>query len=116
MSLFRFTCIYIYYNSLFLFFFKVILYKKFQFKAGNEFCSVIFNLQGEVMPIGGVKEKILAAKRNKIPHVILPEKNKNDLVGMESIADGIQVVWVKHAAEVLQRVLMGEKKKAVEVV
>ena len=43
------------------------------------------NLRGEVMPIGGVKEKILAAKRNKVDHVILPFKNKNDLTGIEDI-------------------------------
>ena len=64
------------------------------------------NLRGEVMPIGGVKEKILAAKRNKISHIILPCKNKNDLVGMEDITAGIDIIWVKHANEVLEQVLM----------
>ncbi len=64
------------------------------------------NLQGEVMPIGGVKEKILAAKRNNVPHVILPLKNKNDLVGNEDVIQGIEVVWVSHADEVLDRVLL----------
>ena len=37
------------------------------------------NLSGEVMPIGGIKEKILAAKRNKVSHIILPLKNKHEL-------------------------------------
>jgi ATP-dependent Lon protease len=65
------------------------------------------NLRGEVMPIGGVKEKILAAKRNKVPHVILPFKNKNDLVGIiEEVSLGIDIVWVNHADEVIKRVLM----------
>ncbi len=64
------------------------------------------NLRGNVMPIGGVKEKILAAKRNKMAHVILPAQNKNDIVGSESIMDGIDVIWVKHANEVLNRVLL----------
>jgi ATP-dependent Lon protease len=69
------------------------------------------NLRGNVMPIGGVKEKILAAKRNLVPHVILPQKNKNDLVGSEDIMEGINVIWVSHADEVLSRVLMPMEKK-----
>lgn len=64
------------------------------------------NLCGEVMPIGGVKEKILAAKRNKISHVILPDKNKYDMVGIEDIATDINLIWVHHAHEVLNQVLM----------
>lgn len=63
------------------------------------------NLRGEVMPIGGVKEKILAAKRNKMSHVILPLQNKNDLIGIEDVAKDINVVWVDHANDVIQRVL-----------
>ncbi len=64
------------------------------------------NLRGEVMPIGGAKEKILAAKRNKIKTVILPAKNKKDLVGLEEVTKDIDVIWVDHADEVLHRVLI----------
>ena len=64
------------------------------------------NLRGEVMPIGGVKEKILAAKRNKMHHVILPYKNQHDLVGIEEIANDIEVIWVNHANEVIEQVLL----------
>ncbi len=69
------------------------------------------NLRGEVMPIGGVKEKILAAKRNKVDHIILPYKNKNDLTGIEEIAQDIKVIWVHHANEVIQHVLLPAEDK-----
>ncbi len=64
------------------------------------------NLQGEVMPIGGVKEKILAAKRNNMSHIILPHKNKNDLIGLEDVSNDIEIILVEHANDVLHRVLM----------
>ncbi|HZW61655.1 MAG TPA: endopeptidase La [Candidatus Babeliales bacterium] len=72
------------------------------------------NLRGDVMPIGGVKEKLLAAKRNKLSYIILPSQNKNDLIGMEDLAKDINVIWVKHADEVLNHVLMqpDQKKRA----
>jgi len=72
------------------------------------------DLSGEVMPIGGIKEKVLAAKRNKVSHIILPFKNKPDLMGMDDITDGIDVIWVHHANEVVDRVLLNsEKRKAI---
>ncbi len=64
------------------------------------------NLRGNVMPIGGVKEKILAAKRNHVSHVILPYKNKNDILGLEDLVKDITLIWVQHADEILERVLM----------
>lgn len=70
------------------------------------------NLRGNVMPIGGVKEKILAAKRNKVPHIILPQKNKSDLIGFEEITQDVNIIWVNHAQEVLDHVLMDTLKKA----
>jgi ATP-dependent Lon protease len=64
------------------------------------------NLRGMVMPIGGVKEKILAAKRNHIETVILPHQNRNDLIGDEEVINGINVMWVEEANEVLDQVLL----------
>ncbi len=64
------------------------------------------NLCGEVMPIGGVKEKILAAKRNNVDHVILPYKNRHDLTGIEDSIEGVKVILVSHADEVINHVLM----------
>jgi ATP-dependent Lon protease len=65
------------------------------------------NLRGKVMPIGGVKEKILAAKRNHIKTVILPMQNKSDLSGSdEDITKGIDIMWVEHADEVMEKILM----------
>lgn len=64
------------------------------------------NLHGEVMPIGGVKEKILAAKRNGIPRVIFPSKNKTDIAGLEDVVKDIEIIWVNHADEVLRHVLL----------
>lgn len=69
------------------------------------------NLRGEIMPIGGIKEKILAAKRNKVPHVILPLKNKHDLIGIEDITKDIDVIWVNHANEVINQVLLEKENK-----
>lgn len=72
------------------------------------------NLRGEVMPIGGIKEKILAAKRNNVTHVILPKKNKGDLVGNEDVIKGINVIWVNHANEVINQVLLKKENKQKE--
>lgn len=64
------------------------------------------NLRGNVMPIGGVKEKLLAAKRNRINHVILPHKNQNDLIGLEEIVKDMHLILVDHADEVIHHVLL----------
>ena len=64
------------------------------------------NLRGEVMPIGGVKEKVLAAKRNNLTTVILPEDNRNDWNSIKDIIEDMNIIWVRHADEVLEHVLM----------
>jgi ATP-dependent Lon protease len=68
------------------------------------------NLRGEVMPIGGVKEKILAAKRNNIPFVILPRKNSHNLAELDNMIDGIDIILVDHANDIMERLLMPEVK------
>lgn len=69
------------------------------------------NLSGAVTAIGGVKEKILAAKRNAVSHIILPHQNRHDIIGLEEIIKDIEVIWVSHANEVLNHVLMPVDKK-----
>jgi len=64
------------------------------------------NLRGEIMPIGGVKEKILAAKRNNIPYVILPRKNSHNLAELDTVTDGVDIILVDHANDVIDRLLM----------
>ena len=73
--------------------------------ASNYAMTGELNLRGDVMRIGGLKEKILAAKRNNLSCVIAPYKNKNDLHDAEEISEGIDIIWVNHANEVLEHVL-----------
>ena len=59
-------------------------------------------LRGAVLPVGGIKEKVLAASRSGIKHIILPERNKNDLEEIpEKIKDNLQFHLVKKMDEVL---------------
>ena len=63
-------------------------------------------LRGRVLPIGGLKEKILAAKQAGIKTVILPERNQKDLVEIPDDAkEGLEFVFVDHLPEVLNRAL-----------
>ncbi|MBI2344488.1 endopeptidase La [Candidatus Dependentiae bacterium] len=64
------------------------------------------NLRGEVMPIGGVKEKVLAAKQHNLSTVILPEDNRSELSAIEDLIQDMNIILVKHADEVLKHVLL----------
>jgi ATP-dependent Lon protease len=64
------------------------------------------NLQGNVLPIGGVKEKLLAAKQHGLSRVIFPKQNEKDIRGIGSLPDGIKVVFVDDVKEVLDHVLL----------
>jgi ATP-dependent Lon protease len=60
-------------------------------------------LRGRVLPIGGVREKVLAAHRAGLKTVILPEKNLKDLVDLPKTAKSeLKIIPVKHMDEVLQ--------------
>jgi ATP-dependent Lon protease len=63
-------------------------------------------LRGKVMPIGGVKEKVLAAKRAGIKTVILPEKNKNDLEDVpEDLRREMEFIFVDTIDQVIKHAL-----------
>lgn len=67
-------------------------------------------LRGKVMPIGGVKEKVLAAKRAGITTVILPEKNKNDLDDVpEELRKEMNFIFVDTIDQVIDSALDGKK-------
>ncbi|MBT9779984.1 endopeptidase La [Clostridium sp. MCC353] len=60
-------------------------------------------LRGRVLPIGGLKEKILAAKMAHIKKVLVPDKNRPDIAELsKEITKGLQIVYVKHMQEVIQ--------------
>ena len=68
-------------------------------------------LRGHVLAIGGLKEKLLAAHRARIPRVIIPEDNKKDLVEIpQNILNDLQIITVKTVDEVLKAALTKELK------
>jgi len=68
-------------------------------------------LRGHVLPIGGLKENLLAAHRAGIPKVLIPEDNKKDLAEIpKNILDNIEIKAVKDVDEVLKIALVKELK------
>ena len=62
-------------------------------------------LRGRVLPIGGVKEKILAAKQAGIKKVIMPEGNKKHFIEVpEDIQSGVEFLFVEHVTEVFKEI------------
>jgi ATP-dependent Lon protease len=69
-------------------------------------------LRGKVLPVGGIKEKILAAKRAGIQEIILCSKNKKDIDEIkQEYVKGLKIHFVDEAREVLQIALMKQKVK-----
>ena len=61
-------------------------------------------LRGRVLPVGGLKEKLLAARMAGIHHVLVPEKNRPDIAELsEEITHGMEIVFVSSMDQVLQR-------------
>jgi ATP-dependent Lon protease len=68
-------------------------------------------LRGRVLPIGGLKEKLLAAQRGGIKTVLIPEENAKDLVEVnDSIKKGLDIIPVSRMDEVLERALTRKPK------
>ncbi|HPH26713.1 MAG TPA: endopeptidase La, partial [Pseudomonadota bacterium] len=63
-------------------------------------------LRGNVLPVGGIKEKLLAAHRAGIKRVVLPERNRKDIVDVpEEVQKDMEIFYVTKMDEVLQYVL-----------
>ncbi|QGP80824.1 endopeptidase La [Sphingobium sp. CAP-1] len=64
-------------------------------------------LRGRVLPIGGLKEKLLAALRGGIKTVLIPQENEKDLAEIPAnIREGLEIIPVSHVDEVLARALI----------
>jgi len=67
-------------------------------------------LRGKVLPVGGIKEKILAAKRAGIKEIILSEENKKNIDEIQPIyLKGLRFYYVKDIKEVFELALTNEK-------
>jgi len=65
------------------------------------------SLRGNAMPIGGLKEKLLAALRGGIKTVFIPEENAKDLAEIpENVKEGLKIIPVTHVREVLAQALV----------
>ncbi|WP_341861614.1 endopeptidase La [Gymnodinialimonas sp. 57CJ19] len=72
------------------------------------------SLRGNAMPIGGLKEKLLAALRGGITTVLIPQENEKDLVEIpDNVKEGLNIIPVKHVSEVLAHALT-EVPEAIE--
>jgi ATP-dependent Lon protease len=64
-------------------------------------------LRGNVLPIGGLKEKLLAALRGGITTVLIPEENEKDLVEIpDNVKEGLKIIPVGHVRDVLKQALI----------
>lgn len=64
-------------------------------------------LRGRVLPIGGLKEKILAAKNAGIKTVLVPKKNEKDIEEISAeIKRGIEIIFVEHMEQVIAQALV----------
>ncbi len=66
------------------------------------------SLRGNAMPIGGLKEKLLAALRGGITTVLIPEENEKDLPEIpDNVKEGLEIIPVAHVSDVLKHALVG---------
>ena len=70
-------------------------------------------LRGNVLPIGGVKEKLLAARRARIKRVILPESNRRDLEDLpQEVRDDLKFIFVDNVRQVFDEALLEPRPQA----
>jgi ATP-dependent Lon protease len=72
-------------------------------------------LRGKILPVGGIKEKILAAKRSKIKEIILSKSNKKDVDEINSkYTKGLKFHFLSHIDEVIDIAITNQKTKIVK--
>jgi len=73
-------------------------------------------LRGKVLPIGGLKQKILAAHRGRITTVLLPEENRKDVEDIDlpkSVSKAMTIVYVEHMDQILKEALETDSPESI---
>ena len=72
-------------------------------------------LTGQVLPVGGIKEKVLAARAAGISHVFLPDRNEADVddIRGDGVLEGIAFTYVEHVSKVFDQVLLSGATKPI---
>jgi ATP-dependent Lon protease len=69
-------------------------------------------LRGRILPIGGLKEKVLAAKRAHIQSIIIPKRNQKDLEDIpKHLVRGLEFIFVENMSEVLKSALRAKGRQ-----
>jgi ATP-dependent Lon protease len=69
-------------------------------------------LRGRILPIGGLKEKVLAAKRAHLQTILLPKRNQKDLDDIpKHLLRGLRFIFVENMSEVLKVALRGKDRQ-----
>jgi ATP-dependent Lon protease len=78
----------------------------------NNDCAMTgeIDLQGHILPVGGIKEKVLAAKRNNIKNVFIPIKNKSDVLEIKYLVEEMNIKYVSNIDEILNVIFEKEKE------
>ena len=72
-------------------------------------------LRGQILPIGGLTEKLLAAKRNGIKLVLIPKDNEKDIIEIpKAVTEGLKIIPIEAIGEAIQFVFNTTKKKTIK--
>ncbi len=77
------------------------------------------SLRGNILPVGGIKEKLSAARRVGIKKIVLPKANRRNLPDLpEELINDLEIIWVERMEEVFEKALIGfeEQKRILQVI
>jgi ATP-dependent Lon protease len=73
-------------------------------------------LRGRILPVGGIREKILAAHRAGITTIIIPKKNEKDLEELnKKVRNSLNIIAINHIDEILDIALLPKQEKTEDI-
>jgi ATP-dependent Lon protease len=84
---------------------------KKEFLHGTIAMTGEIDLQGRVLPVGGIKEKLLAAKRNNITTILLPKNNSCDVKEIEHLVDGLTITYLDRIEESIPLLFLSQEEQ-----